>query len=300
MIQTIDRLDDPRIASYARVGDPAWLHDRGLFVAEGRLVVRRLFELQRYAVESVLVAPAALQSLRDALPEAATVYVAEQHVLNSITGINFHRGCLALAHRPDVDDVVSPFSGGVDRVVSPFRGVSPGHHLIALEGIGNPDNVGGIFRNAAAFGVDAVLLDPASGDPLYRKAIRTSMGAALSLPFVRLEPWPDALKELADQGFRVLALTPRAGATTLDEIAQRPPDRWVLLAGAEGPGLSDAALATAEVHIRIPTTAAIDSLNVTVAVGIALSRLFQLAYPAASNSGAIRGESGTANAERRS
>ena len=257
MIQPIDRLDDPRVASYARVGDPAWLRDRGLFVAEGRLVVRRLFETARYDVESVLVTPAAVQSIRDALPDAVTAYVAEQPILNSITGFDFHRGCLAIAHRP-----------------SDVMGAVTGDRLVALEGIGNPDNVGGIFRNAAAFGVDAVLLDRTSGDPLYRKAIRTAMGASLSVPFARMENWPGDLEAFRKSGYTVLALTPRAGAKSLDEIARNPPDRWILLAGAEGSGLSDTALRSADVHIRIPIVETVDSLNVTVAVGIALSRLF--------------------------
>ena len=264
MIQPIDRLDDPRVAPYSRVGDPDWLRDRGLFVAEGRLVVRRLFESRRFEVDSVLATPAALAALQDVLPERVPAYTAEQALLNSITGFNFHRGCLALAGR-DTSEVVSPFRGA--------------HRVVALEGIGNPDNVGGIFRVAAAFGVDAILLDPSSGDPFYRKAIRTSMGAALTVPFVRLEPWPGALKKLKHEGARVLALTPRAGARPLEEVAQQIPERCVLLAGAEGPGLSEAALAAADVHVRIPIAESVDSLNVTVAVGIALSRLFEAPRP---------------------
>ena len=256
MIQPITSLDDPRVAAYTRVGDPAWLRDRGLFVAEGRLVVGRLLETERFEIDSVVVTPAALAALRDAVPDAIPLYVVEQSLLTSITGFNFHRGCLALAKRP-----------------TPLGLPAAASRLVALEGVGNPDNVGGIFRIAAAFGVDAVLLDPTCGDPLYRKAIRTSMGAALSVPFARLEPWPDALKDLADQGFRVLALTPRADARSLDDVVHDTPARWILLAGAEGPGLSKAALAAANVHVRIPTTRAVDSLNVTVAVGIALSRL---------------------------
>ena len=256
MIQPIESLDDLRVAAYTRIGDPAWLRDHGLFVAEGRHVVRRLFDTARYEVDSVLVTPTALAALQDAVPDAIPVYVAEQSLLNSVTGFNFHRGCLALAKR-----------------ATPLGVPTAATRLVALEGVGNPDNVGGIFRVAAAFGVDAVLLDPSSADPLYRKAIRTSMGAALSVPFARLERWPDALKDL--DGFRVLALTPRAHARPLDEVARDLPPRWILLAGAEGPGLSDAALATANVHVRIPTTTAVDSLNVTVATAIALSRLFQ-------------------------
>ena len=256
MIQPIDRFDDPRIATYARVGDPAWLSDHGLFVAESRLVVRRLFESRRFEVESLLATPAAVTALKDVLPEGVPAYVAEQSLLNSITGFNFHRGCLALARRPTSTYLTDPATC-----------------LVALEGIGNPDNVGGIFRAAAAFGVDAVLLDPTSGDPLYRKAIRTSMGAALTVPFARIDPWPDALKHFKDEGFAILALTPRADARPLDDVVHDLSPRWILLAGAEGPGLSEAALAAADVHVRIPTTSAVDSLNVTVAVGIALSRL---------------------------
>ena len=258
MIQQIDGIDDPRIAPYARVGDPAWLRDRGLFVAEGRLVVSRLLETTRYEIHSVLVTPAAFAALRDAVPAAIPLYVAQQSLLDSITGFKFHRGCLALVKRP-----------------SPAGVPAGASRLVALEAVGNPDNVGGIFRVAAAFGVDAVLLDPSCGDPLYRKAIRTSMGATLTMPFARLERWPNALNDLKDQGFRVLALTPRTEARSLDEEVRDLPGRWILLAGAEGPGLSEAALATANVHVRIPIVESVDSLNVTVAVGIALSRLVE-------------------------
>jgi tRNA G18 (ribose-2'-O)-methylase SpoU len=256
VIQAIDRLDDPRIASYARVGDPAWLRENNRFVAEGRLVVRRLFETAGYEVESVLVTPAALAAMKDVLPEHVSIYVAEPEVVERVTGFNFHRGCVALVPRPAAQDPRT------------FTDVA---RLVALEGIGNPDNVGGIFRNAAAFGVDGVLLDPTSGDPLYRKAIRTSMGAALTVPFARVEDWPRGLK---GQGFRVLALTPREDARSIDDVAKEQPERWILLAGAEGPGLSECALQAAGVHVRIPMVDHFDSLNVTVAVGIALSLLF--------------------------
>lgn len=259
MIQPIDRLDDPRIATYARVGDPAWLLAHDLFVAESRLVVRRLFESRRFEVDSVLVTPAALTALQGVLPDGLPIYVAEQPLFNSITGFHFHRGCLALVRRP--------------RPLDP-RAFGTMNRLVGLEGIGNPDNIGGIFRAAAAFGVDAVLLDPASGDPFYRKAIRTSMGAVLQIPFARLEPWPGGLDPYKRDGFRVLALTPRADARPLDDVVRDISPRWVLLAGAEGPGLGDAALDVADVHVRIPIVETVDSLNVTVAVSIALSRLF--------------------------
>ena len=260
MIQPIERFDDPRIAVYARVGDPAWLRERDLFVAEGRLVVRRLFDTARYDVESVLLTPAALDAMRDTLPEHVPVFVAEPALLNSITGFDFHRGCLALARRPAPLDPQA-FAGA--------------RRLVALEGIGNPDNVGGIFRNAAAFGIDGILLDPTSGDPLYRKAIRTSMGAALSVPFARLESWPQDLERLKEWGFRILALTPRKSAHSIETVVRMIPARWVLLAGSEGSGLTDTVLGIADEHVRIPMAAQADSLNVTVAVAIALARVFE-------------------------
>lgn len=259
MIQPIDRLDDPRIATYARVGDPAWLRDHDLFVAEGRLVVRRLFDLRHYEVESVLVTVTAMASLGDALPDSATVYVAEQAVLDSTTGFNFHRGCLALVRRP--------------RPLDP-RAFATMNRLVALEGIGNPDNVGGIFRNAAAFGVEGVLLDGTSGDPLYRKAIRTSMGGALIVPFARVKDWPGGMDTFKRAGFRVLALTPQAAARPIDEVARQNSERWILVAGSEGSGLSPVVLDTADELVRIPMVERFDSLNVTTAVGIALSGLF--------------------------
>lgn len=258
MVVQVETADDPRIGPYARVGDPAWLQAAGLFVAEGRLLVERLLASERFPVHSILLTPAALRGLGGRLGTPAPVYVAEPAVLEQITGIDFHRGCLALAQR---------------QPAPPPAGLERGRRLLAIEGVANPDNVGGLFRVAAAFGVDGVLLDPAAGDPLYRKAVRTSMGAVLTLPFVRVEPWPAALGAYRAAGFRVLALTPGGDARPLLDIAREPSARTVVLVGAEGAGLSDAALQSADVLVRIPIQAAVDSLNVVVAAGIALSHL---------------------------
>ena len=252
---------DPCLNPYAHVGDPEWLRRQGLFVAEGRLVVERLLGIPRFPVVSVLVTPAALEALRAELSRAAVdVCVCDQAALNEITGFNFHRGCLALARRPS--DL-------------PYPALLDARRLLVLEAVGNPDNVGGLFRTAAAFGVDAVLLDPATADPLYRKAIRTSMAATLRLPFARLDEWPGLLQQFRSRGVRLVALTPRAGATPVAEFAAtlRPGHRLMLLVGAEGRGLSDEVLAVADARVRIPMDAATDSLNVTVAAGIALDRL---------------------------
>lgn len=256
MIEPIAAAGDPRLADYTRVGDAAWLRARGLFVAEGRLVVARALALPHLRIRSVLVTEAGLRSL--SIPESSlVVYLAPQDVLNAVTGFNFHRGCLALVERP------------VEHTVADLLAT---RHVLALEGINNPDNVGGIFRVAAAFGAGGVVLDPTAGDPLYRKAVRTSMGASLVVPNVRVERWPEALGDFRAAGFVVVALTPDRRASTIDAVAAERPERVVFVLGAEGPGLSGEVLSSADRRVRIPTTDAVDSLNVVVAAGITLSR----------------------------
>jgi tRNA G18 (ribose-2'-O)-methylase SpoU len=252
---------DPRIADYAHVGEPGWLLQRGLFVAEGRLVVRRLIEAATFPISSVLVTPAAYAALSDLLHPGLTVHICDQQTMNAVAGFNFHRGCLALAVRPAAGEPLTRFAGA--------------SRLLALEGVGNPDNVGGLFRVAAAFGAGGVLLDATSGDPLYRKAIRTSMGASLQVPFARIHPWWPGLQSLRAAGARVLALTPHVNATPLSKITRELPRGGVviLLLGAEGSGLSADSLREADAQVRIPIAAGVDSLNVTVAAGIALAAL---------------------------
>ena len=259
--EPIERLDDPRIADYAHVGDPGWLESHKLFVAEGRLVVQRLLEGGRFAVHSLLLTPPAYAALTDRIGDyGPRVYVCSQQLLNALTGFDFHRGCLALAERgPSSVPVESLFGMPL---------------LVGLERVGNPDNVGGIFRNALALGAGGIVLDPASGDPFYRKAIRTSMGAALTVPFARLDDWPAGLQRFRAAGFTILALTPAADAVDIQALAaSRPARPLMLLAGHEGHGLSHATAATADVRCRIPIDARSDSLNVAVAVGIALAML---------------------------
>jgi tRNA G18 (ribose-2'-O)-methylase SpoU len=257
--------DDLRIDAYRNVPDPDLLIQGGLFVAEGRLVVRRLIEGRRFPVRSVMVTEAALVPLRDVLAtrDELTVYVVTQAVMNGITGFNLHRGCLAIGERPRPRQ---------------WRDVMRGaRRAIVLERIANADNVGSVFRSAAAFGVDAVLLDRTCADPLYRKAIRTSMGAALSVPFAEAEPWPEALRELAGVGrvlsdppWVVLGMTPAASAPPLHAIAADISSHpVVIVVGHEGDGLSDAALAACTHRARIPMTSNVDSLNVATAAAIA-------------------------------
>lgn len=260
---SIQSLDDPRVAHYRYIGDSAYLSAHQLFVAEGRLVVRRLLESRTWRTASVLVTEAAHDSLASIVADAPSrppIYVLDQADMSGLVGFNIHRGCLALAVRP------------ASRVFSPGD-TAHASRVLVLEGVNNPDNVGGIFRSAEAFGVDVVILGPRCGDPLYRKAVRTSMAATLSVPFVDAGAWPDALAILRGAGFTVIALTPDAGALPLVAI-ERGPYPIALLVGAEGDGLTSPALKAASMRVRIPMTAAVDSLNVTSAASIAMYHVF--------------------------
>jgi tRNA G18 (ribose-2'-O)-methylase SpoU len=261
-IVRVEDPDDPRLAAYRNVPDHTLLTEQGLFVAEGRLVVRRLIEAPRLATRSVMVTDTALVPLRDLLDtrEGLPVYLVPQVVMNGITGFNVHRGSLAIGERP--------------RPCQWQEIVSGARRVVALERVGNADNVGSVFRSAAAFGVDGVLLEPGCTDPLYRKAIRTSMGAALSMPFAVAEPWPDVLHQLGRDGWVVLAMTPSTRARPLPEIVPEIADRRVVVVmGHEGDGVSAEALEACTHHARIPITAAVDSLNVAVATAIVLYTL---------------------------
>jgi tRNA G18 (ribose-2'-O)-methylase SpoU len=262
-IEWIDGPDDPRVAAFREVPDPERLRAQGLFVAEGRLIVRRVVEDPRYRVRAVLVNEASRRELAPVFEKRVAdvpVFVGEREAFLGLTGHDLHRGCLALVERPPA--------------MAALQVLGSARAVIVLEGVSNADNVGGVFRNAAAFGAGGVLLSPACCDPLYRKAIRTSMGAALRVPFARLEDWPAALTDLRRAGFTIAALTPRAPSETLEAFAARPrPSRLALLAGTEGAGLTPAAEAAADHRVRIAIDESVDSLNVAVAVGIALYAL---------------------------
>ena len=264
---------DPRLELYRGVRDPELARSHGVFVAEGRLVVRRVLEdwlgrrsAQReggYRVRSLLLNAAAsrdLEPLLTGIEPSVPIFVCETADFERITGVNMHRGCVALVERPPLKSV--------DEVIVGAR------RLIVVDGVANADNVGGLFRNAAAFSVDAVLLSPDTCDPLYRKAIRTSMAAVLRVPFARCGQWPADLERIRNAGFTLVALTPDETAEPLDAFASRTAGlRLALALGAEGDGLSPALLYAADVFVRIPISSAVDSLNVAVAAGIALQRL---------------------------
>lgn len=263
--------NDPRLALYRGVADPALLSRHAVFIAEGRLVVERLVTSGRYVVRSVLVNEAARHALVASLGsrlDGLDVFVVPNRLVGVVSGHHVHRGALALAERPRGIPFAQWWSAL--RVGPDARA----HTLVATEAVSNPDNIGGLFRNAAAFGCAGVLLDPASSDPLYRKAIRTAMGATLDLPWVRAKPWPDALSLCAASGVAVVALTRHPDAASLREVAASlGATPVVVLVGSEGQGLSAAALGHATHRARIPMAPGCDSLNVAVAAGIALFEL---------------------------
>lgn len=257
----VKRLDDRRLEEYRNIREPELLRRHGLFMAEGRLVVERLLDLagQGHRVKSLLLNDASFAGLEPRVSQFPDlpVYVCSTEALASIVGFNLHRGCLALAERPP------------DREAADI--MKRADVVLVLEGVAAPDNVGSAFRNAAAFGAGGVLLSPTCCDPLYRKAIRTSMGSILRMPYARLRIWPLDLAGLKAEGFTLVALTPHERAIDLAACARRQPRQKIaLLVGTEGPGLTAEAEACADVCVRIPMQPGVDSLNLATATGIAL------------------------------
>ena len=262
----IEDARDARLAHYAGVREPRLLRDRGLLIAEGRFVVRRLLDSGRIRWRSLLLNDAARNGLGDILERVDTnldVYVASPDVITAATGFNMHRGCLAVAERP--------------AELSMETVLRTSELVAVLERVVDADNVGSVFRSAEAFGVDALLLSPGCCDPLYRKAIRTSSGAALMVPFAAASPWPDALDQLRAAGFATAAMTPDDGAIDIGEFVGTAAARGriAVLLGTEGHGLTAEALVRADIRLRIPMSGALDSLNIATAAGIALHRLHE-------------------------
>ncbi len=263
-VEGVESLDDPRINDYRNLKDSSLRVNDGLFLVESRLGVQRLLD-SRFRPRSVFLTETALVALRPELKrlgDDTPVYVARSDLLSAVAGYPVHRGCLAAAERGD--------STGLDEILDQLP--SGPAKLLVLEDVIDPENVGGIFRNAAAFGAHAVLLTSRCADPLYRKSIRVSMGATLHVPFARWPDWPRGLPRLQGAGFTLLAFSLGPGARPLPAWggARRPPERVALLLGAEGEGLSSAVLRRVDHELVIPMAAGVDSLNVATASGIAL------------------------------
>jgi tRNA G18 (ribose-2'-O)-methylase SpoU len=263
-------MDDQQVLDELRaLNDPEQrrqIERRGrFFVVEGLLALDALLG-SPYRVRGVLAADTKVEKVRELARRHGCplgempVVVRPAAEVAEITGFAFHRGVLASADRRPLPPVAEVVTGA--------------RLLLVVVGVNDHENVGGLFRNAAAFGVDGVLLDPTTADPLYRRSVRVSLGHVLRTPWTRLDlDVTDAFAELRASGFTVVALTPARTAESIERLAARPPERVAVVVGAEGPGLGPAALAAADRRVRIPLAPGVDSLNVATAAAVALHRL---------------------------
>ena len=263
VILSVSDPQDPRIAGFRDIRERDLVGRQGRFIAEGEVVLRALARAPRHRAAALLIAQQRIEALTpliDSFPDDTPVYAAGQDVMDAIVGFPIHRGILALGERAPDREAGAALSDLADK---------PRALILALFGIANHDNMGGLLRNAAAFGVDLVLLDPTCCDPLYRKAIRVSVGGTLLVPFARLPPGEDPIALLERHALAAVALSP-AGRTRLTDLS--PPPRAALLLGAEGPGLPQSLIDRAA-SVTIPMSAGFDSLNVATTSGIALHHL---------------------------
>jgi tRNA G18 (ribose-2'-O)-methylase SpoU len=292
---------DVRLADYRELSDPAARRarddDRAIFIVEGRIAVGRLLN-SKYQVLSLLIddhQAGVMTDLVDGVRATGSpVYVGSRAVVEATVGFALHRGVVASAHRPGDADAASTLAEATHR-----PSVNGGPPMVCvLEGVNDHQNLGAIFRNAAAFGVGCVLLDPTSADPLYRRSIRVSVGHVLHVPYARLAPWPAALDQVRAAGFTVVGLSPERAVSAGGHppscslrqlpsvLAERGPAGTsepsgstpvALVLGAEGSGLSDRALGGCDLVASIPMAPAVDSLNVATAGAIALAWLSTVA-----------------------
>lgn len=238
-----------------RIQEPAG----GLYIAESSKVISRAIEAG-HRPRSFLVLEKWLPEVREHAERFdVPVYVGDDETLTALTGFSLHRGALASMHRPPLAPVAE--------VLAHAR------RVVVLEDLADHTNVGAIFRAAAGLGADAVLITPRCADPFYRRSVRVSMGTVLQVPWTRLPEWPEARGLLSDAGFHIAALALDDAAVGLDEFAADPPERIALVLGAEGDGLSRAAIAAADTVVTIPMSHGVDSLNVAAASAVAMWEL---------------------------
>ncbi len=256
----IDDAADPRLDDFRDLNSvdrrPDLPTGKGLVIAEGVLVVQRMLA-SRFKPRAMLGTDRRLRELAADLGATnAPYYRVTAEVMADVVGFHLNRGVLAAAARPG--------ELTVDHVLDGARTVA------VLEGVNDHENVGSIFRNAAGLGVDAVVFGTGCADPLYRRAVRVSMGHALLVPYAWTAEWPADLTLLRDNGFRLLAMTPDSAAATLAEaMATASDERLAILVGAEGPGLTETAMRASDVRVRIPMSRGTDSLNVATAAALA-------------------------------
>ena len=251
---------DPRVDDFRDLNSvdrrPDLPSGKGLVIAEGVLVVQRMLS-SRFVPHALLGTERRRGELAgDLATAAAPFYRASAEVMADVVGFHLNRGVLAAARRPPE---------------LPLTEVLDGARTVAvLEGVNDHENLGSIFRNAAGLGVDAVVFGAGCADPLYRRAVRVSMGHALLVPSARAQHWPDDLNILRAKGFRLLAMTPDPSAESLPEVMRRwRGERVAVLVGAEGPGLTETVMRASDARVRIPMARGTDSLNVATAAALA-------------------------------
>ncbi|EFG75339.1 RNA methyltransferase, TrmH family [Mycobacterium parascrofulaceum ATCC BAA-614] len=259
-VQDVDDPDDPRLDDFRDLNSvdrrPDLPSGKGLVIAEGVLVVQRMLA-SRFTAHALLGTDRRLAELAgDLAGRAVPFYRTSAEVMAQVVGFHLNRGVLAAARR-----VPEPTVAGL---------VEGARTVAVLEGVNDHENLGSIFRNAAGLGVDAVVFGSGCADPLYRRAVRVSMGHALLVPYARATDWPAELKMLKQKGFRVLAMTPDSTACALPEaMAAARDERIAVVVGAEGPGLTPATLRLSDARVRIPMSRGTDSLNVATAAALA-------------------------------
>jgi tRNA G18 (ribose-2'-O)-methylase SpoU len=259
----VDDPDDPRLHDYTGLTDVELRRRRepaeGLFIAEGEKVIRRAGQAG-YDMRSMLLTSKWAEVMRDVIEEApAPVYLVSPELAEQVTGYHVHRGALASMQRKPLPPAA---------VVLGAAGDSP-RRVAIFEDIVDHANLGAAFRNAAALGVDAVLLTPRCADPFYRRSVKVSMGAVFQVPWTRLESWPADVGILREAGFTTAALCLSGKSITLDELAARRYGKLALMFGTEGDGLTPQALEAADEWVRIPMDAGVDSLNVAATSAVA-------------------------------
>ena len=258
MIVEIDDLADPRLADFAHRTDVDLRRGAGpaLYLAESLLVLERALGAG-HTPRAVLSLPASLPQVEELVGPDVPVFTGPGELLAGLTGYVLHRGVVASMERPPL--------------VAPAELLAGARRVVVIDGVVDPTNVGAIFRSVAGIGADAVLVTPSCADPLYRRAIRVSMGTVLQVPWTRAPGWPELAAVLHAGGFQIaaLALTPQAVA--LKEFSAS--ERVALVLGTEGGGLGPDALEAADVHVQIPMRHGIDSLNVAAAAAVAMYAL---------------------------
>ena len=261
-VDVVDITDpaDPRVDDFRDLNSvdrrPDLPSGKGLVIAEGVLVAQRMIA-SRFTPHAFLGTDRRLAELgTDLSAVRAPFYRASAEVMAEVVGFHLNRGVLAAARRPPA--------------LTPADVLGDARTVAVLEGVNDHENLGSIFRNAAGLGVDAVIFGAGCADPLYRRAVRVSMGHALLVPFARAQQWPGDLEELRERGFRLLAMTPDPAAQTLAAaMAGLTSQRVAVLVGAEGPGLTETAMRASDVRVRIPMSRGTDSLNVATAAALA-------------------------------